>query len=449
MALLGRAAADRDDVASVPGHRGRSRAAGSARTACRCCAIPDVSYYLRQERAGLILGPYERQATPVWLDGHSRGLLIPALERRSRAARDLYRSRVPPRAVAGRGRRQARRQRPDPLLARRAARTWARRTGWPISFTATPSASASRRRAAPARRSPNGSSTADRNGICGRSIRAASATTPRAAYTVAKAVETYGLEYAPAFPYDERPAGRPLRTSPLHARLERAGARFGERGGWERALWYDRGGAAEATLSFRRAARLDGARSAPRCTPCATRVGIMDLPGFAQVQHRGCRCRSVRSTAWCARGCRGIDRIALGLCAQCPRRHRQRVHDHAAGPETFYLVGAAAAERHDDDWLRRACPPTVRCESSADGRYGTLVIAGPRARELLRQVTAADLSNDAFPWLSARWIDIGSARGAGAARQLCRRAGLGAARADRSTCRPSTKRCCAPAPRSA
>ena len=43
-------------------------------------------------------------------------------------------------------------------------------------------------------------------------------------------------------------------------------------------------------------------------------------------------------------------------------------------------------------------------------RYGSLILAGPRAREALARVTEADLSNAAFPWLSAREIEIGYAR---------------------------------------
>ena len=44
------------------------------------------------------------------------------------------------------------------------------------------------------------------------------------------------------------------------------------------------------------------------------------------------------------------------------------------------------------------------------GRLGTLILAGPKAREVLSKVTEADLSNAAFPWLSAREIEIGFAR---------------------------------------
>jgi dimethylglycine dehydrogenase len=79
--------------------------------------------------------------------------------------------------------------------------------------------------------------------------------------------------------------------------------------------------------------------------------------------------------------------------------------------ERFYLCSAATAEWHDEQWLRR--------HLSADGaiqlrnltaRYGTLVLAGPRAREVLRQVTEADLSNDSFPWLAAGSIEVAFAK---------------------------------------
>ena len=80
---------------------------------------PDVSYYLRQERQGFILGPYEWQCRAEWQRRHPGRLRLPALARRSGPPGALYRGRLRPRADPGRGRRQARGQRPDPLRAGR------------------------------------------------------------------------------------------------------------------------------------------------------------------------------------------------------------------------------------------------------------------------------------------------------------------------------------------
>ncbi|HXY97457.1 MAG TPA: aminomethyltransferase family protein, partial [Steroidobacteraceae bacterium] len=77
----------------------------------------------------------------------------------------------------------------------------------------------------------------------------------------------------------------------------------------------------------------------------------------------------------------------------------------------FWLLSAASAERHDEDWLRAHYSSRQGEVAIANltGRYGTLVIAGPRARELLARVTDTDVSNAAFPWLGARALRIAAA----------------------------------------
>jgi dimethylglycine dehydrogenase len=77
-------------------------------------------------------------------------------------------------------------------------------------------------------------------------------------------------------------------------------------------------------------------------------------------------------------------------------------------PDRYWLISAAAGERHDEHWLRAHLPTggTVRIENQS-ARYGTLIVVGPKSRELLSLLTAADLGNEAFPWLTMRTIDIG------------------------------------------
>jgi dimethylglycine dehydrogenase len=80
--------------------------------------------------------------------------------------------------------------------------------------------------------------------------------------------------------------------------------------------------------------------------------------------------------------------------------------------EHFWLIGPAAGEWHDRDWLESHLPDDAGFTlANVTGRWGTLVLAGPRARDVLGQVTASDLSSAAFPWLSAQPIEIGPARG--------------------------------------
>ena len=89
---------------------------------------PDTSYYLRQERQGFILGPYEWQCRAEWQDGIPADFAYQLWPDDLGAARALHRGCLRPRADPGRGRRQARGQRPDPLRAGRQPLYRARRT---------------------------------------------------------------------------------------------------------------------------------------------------------------------------------------------------------------------------------------------------------------------------------------------------------------------------------
>jgi glycine cleavage system aminomethyltransferase T len=77
------------------------------------------------------------------------------------------------------------------------------------------------------------------------------------------------------------------------------------------------------------------------------------------------------------------------------------------GENSYYLVGAAATQVHDLEWIVRHLPgdASVSVENLTESR-GVLSIAGPRSRELLAAVTSDDVTNEAFPWMTARTIDI-------------------------------------------
>jgi dimethylglycine dehydrogenase len=225
-------------------------------------------------------------------------------------------------------------------------------------------------------------------------------------YALTKALETYQNEYGVGYPQEERPAGRPSRISPLYEKLRTAGAVYGARGGWERAVYYTRPGDPQGPeCSFRRP---HWHRAVAReCAAVASGVALMDLPGFTRLEVAG-----AGAAEW-------LDQLFAG---SLPQPEHVRL-SYACSPRggivmeatilrwpagRFWLLSAASAARHDEEWLRahlssRFGPVTVE---SLSARYGTLLVVGPRSRELLSRVTEADLSNAAFPWLSARTLRI-------------------------------------------
>jgi dimethylglycine dehydrogenase len=227
-------------------------------------------------------------------------------------------------------------------------------------------------------------------------------------FTLAKAIETYQHEYGIGYPAEERPAGRPAKTSPANARLKAKGAVFGARGGWERAVYFPLASDPQdkPQWSFRRP-RWHTA-IARECEAVQQRVAVLDLPGFTKFEVSG-----PGASDWLNHMVAGtvpkVGRTALNYFCAPNGGIVTEMTITALQPERYWLISAAAGERHDEHWLREHLPasgPAVRIDNQS-ARFGTLIVVGPKSRELLSLLTSADLSNEAFPWLSVRHIGIG------------------------------------------
>lgn len=227
-------------------------------------------------------------------------------------------------------------------------------------------------------------------------------------YLVAKCLNVYAREYAIHFPNEEHAAGRPVKTDPLYERLGERGAVFGFRSGWERPLWFAPPGVEPRDdLTFRRPNWFEPVGR--ECRAVRERVGVLDQTSFAKYEVRG----------------PGASAFLDGLCANVvPDRDARIVVTQMlterggiecdltltrlAG-DRYYVVSAAATETHDLAWIERHLPGdgSVQLENVTD-RTGVLTIAGPRSRELLQALTSEDLSNEAFPYMTARPVRLSS-----------------------------------------
>ena len=365
---------------------------------------PDSSYYLRQERGGFILGPYEWQATPMWQDGipddFANQLWSDDFDRLERYINDAM-ARVPALGRAGikRGVNGPIPYSPDgnPYIGPEPGlRNFFHCNTF--SFGITQGGGAGK---ALAEWVVHGQTEWDLWSLDRRRF----TDYATAGYTVAKAIEVYQNEYAPAFPYEERPAGRPLRTSPLYETLKAKGARFGARGGWERAVYFDLNGTMpEEQHSFRRESVWHPV-VAQEVAAVRERVGVLDLPGFTKFDLSGPGAAHHLDQIVCSR-LPSQGRVSLAYALTPTGKLLSEFTITRLGAERFCIISAAIAATHDMDLLTRSLPidsPVKLRDLSAD--LGSLVVAGPRARELLTKITRADLSNAAFPWLSAREID--------------------------------------------
>ena len=135
-------------------------------------------------------------------------------------------------------------------------------------------------------------------------------------------------------------------------------------------------------------------------------VGVLDLPGFTKFEVSGPGAEAFLDNLTCSR-LPQPGRISLAYVLTERGRILSEFTITRIAPDTFYLIAATTAEWHDLDVLQSRLPSdgSVRIVNRSD-TIGTLVVAGPRSRELLGHLTASDLSDAAFPWLAAQTIDI-------------------------------------------
>ena len=229
------------------------------------------------------------------------------------------------------------------------------------------------------------------------------------AYQITKAKEDYLLRHEIPFPGLNRTAGRPVKTSPLYERLKAAGAIFEEIYGWERPRWFARDGMAQEDVhSFRRAPWFEAVGA--ECRAVREGVGVMDLSGFAKLDVSGPDAESFLDRMVANRVPRRVGAIVLTHVLNEAGTIEAEITVARFGEDRFYLMFAAFSEQRILDWLTQHKTPDedVTVENVSEG-FGCLVLSGPHARDVLRQLTQAPLDNEHFPWLSAREIEVARA----------------------------------------
>jgi dimethylglycine dehydrogenase len=235
-------------------------------------------------------------------------------------------------------------------------------------------------------------------------------------YQIAKAREDYLLRHEIPYPGLNRPAARPVKTSPLYARLADAGAVYEEIFGWERPRWFaPEGVPREDVHSFRRAPWFDAV--AEECRAVRERVGIMDLTAFAKLDVTGATAEAFVDRMIANRLPRSAGGIVLTHLLNTRGTIEAEITCARLGEQHFYLMFAAFHELRVFDWLTQHVEEGehVAIENVSD-RFGCLVLSGPRARDVLRQVTQTPLDNDSFPWLRAQTISVAGVDGVRALR---------------------------------
>ena len=225
------------------------------------------------------------------------------------------------------------------------------------------------------------------------------------ALTALKAIEDYQNEFRFHFPHEHRPAGRNAKTTPLTPVMTAEGAEFTVVNGWERVDYIKPTPNFHPTLGFHFDEAFDVI--AGEVKNVQQNVGLCEVNGFNRFEITGADRHTFLDCMFCGNVIKKSGRVGLGYLLN----HQGMVKSEATianipasdrGPNRVWFGSAAAAEYHDMDWLCAHLNPEQDVQiKSLTNLQTILVLAGPKARDVLSACSRADWSQNAFPWLSA------------------------------------------------
>jgi dimethylglycine dehydrogenase len=216
-------------------------------------------------------------------------------------------------------------------------------------------------------------------------------------YCVAKGMEVYGHEYAMHFPWHRWPAAPDRKVSPVHDKVKALGGVMGVYNGWERANWFAKPGddtSEAATQTWDRAGPWE-ARIREECEAVRDHCGVLDLPGFTRLWIEGAGADDWLR-GFVTGGLPKVGRMNLVYVADTRGRIVTEFSCIRLQEDSFVLITAATAQWHDGELVRRALPEGLSLRETTTER-DALLLAGPKSREILAGLTDAALS---LPWLS-------------------------------------------------
>ncbi|WP_114965933.1 GcvT family protein [Alkalilacustris brevis] len=234
-------------------------------------------------------------------------------------------------------------------------------------------------------------------------------------YAARKNEEAYEHVYILHHPDEEREACRPLRTAPCYDRVKARGAQFGQVNGWERPNYFAPEGFDDhAARSFRRGGWWQYAHDEAKAI--REGVGMIDATAFTKHLVRGPGATAFLDWFTCNRLPK-VGRINLTYALTEAGTVRTEYTIVRLAENAYYLISAGAWTEYDGDYLRKAAEDKLAEFGWIDihdvtTQWGVFAVAGPKSRELLGKLVKdanpeTALSNKRFPWLSMRHIELG------------------------------------------
>jgi sarcosine dehydrogenase len=221
-----------------------------------------------------------------------------------------------------------------------------------------------------------------------------------------RTLEAYGKHYTVAYPHEEYASGRPLLKSPLYDSLQQQGACFGSKLGWERPNWFAPKNAVPRDV-YSMGRQNWFSHVGEEHKQAREAAVLFDQSSFAKFDVRG-------KDAGAA-----LDFICANNVTKTPGHltYTQLLNSRGGiecdltvarlAEDHFYVVTGTGFRTHDLQWIADHIPPglAVRLNDVTE-HYGTLVVMGPKSREIISKITYGDFSPEDFPFGAVRTVSI-------------------------------------------
>lgn len=225
------------------------------------------------------------------------------------------------------------------------------------------------------------------------------------AFTKARVRDQYAHRFSIHFPNEERLAGRPVRSRPIHDMQLKMGAVMGLNYGWEHPLWFADSAGVQDTNGFTRQNWWEPVGR--ECRMLRDTAGIIDISNFAKY-----RCMGPGAEDWLNAVFANKMPKAIGRSCLTPLIGKR---GGIAGDFTvtrladdeFWVIGSGMAERYHTRFFKQVPLPEGTTFTSQTNDMCGFNVAGPKSRELLQQLTNTSLTTADFPFMRSRRIELG------------------------------------------
>ena len=229
-------------------------------------------------------------------------------------------------------------------------------------------------------------------------------------YVHDRAVEAVGVLYHKHYPNRQKTTARNVIHSPIHDRLEKFGACFSQIAGWERADWFAREGEKPGhEYDWHRPNWFENQKEEHMAV--RNGVGLYDLTSMGKYIVQGKDAHAALQYICSNDISQERGRVVYTPILNDRGGFETDVTITCTGDNSYFIVTAGATAVHDMDYISRNFPEEMNVTiTDVTHGYAMLAVMGPDARKLLSELTDEDLSNESFPYATAREIDVAYAR---------------------------------------